>query len=461
MHLLLLNRLRLPLLAILAIASACATNGRKVTVHKDFPDRMAELAAGNSPDQQIAKQLVPPDSAQPGQRGPLKPGEPIWIQAGKSRVLQLSHPVKRVSIGDPDRAGIVILGPQTIMLNAKPLPAKQITEEDKFGDLRAGRLGTIANRTLTPEPHVAETSLVLWDGVDSQYDAHTLFIADFIAQQVMLDVTVAELDRTAMEEHGIDFRQIGTSFVSAYFMGGGLGPKAIGSVPPEVARPFLPLAGADGAPQYIFQLPHEDITAFIKLLQVEGLATILAQPQIMALSGQNAVFQVGGEIPIRIVTGFTSDVQFKPFGTLVNFVPRVSEEGDILLTVTPEVSEPDFNSPVEGIPTFRTRRASTATRLRNGETLVIGGLKQEARIEQVSGVPYLMNLPLVGYIFRDTSYKSTVQELMVVVTPHLVHPLSPGSEVSMPTDRGPLTEGEIRTQRNPAETTRPRIPGLP
>ena len=98
-------------------------------------------------------------------------------------------------------------------------------------------------------------------------------------------------------------------------------------------------------------------------------------------------------------------------------------------------------------------------RLRNGETLVIGGLLQNLRREVVRGVPYLMDIPGIGYIFRDTRYTDEITELMVVVTPRLVHPLAPGTEVALPTDRGPLTKEEIRTtQPNPAEVTRPRVP---
>jgi pilus assembly protein CpaC len=179
------------------------------------------------------------------------------------------------------------------------------------------------------------------------------------------------------------------------------------------------------------------------------------------MSGQNASFQSGGEIPIRIATGFATDIEFKPFGTIVNFVPRVSEEGDIILTVTPEVSQVDFNSLVEGIPSFRTRRASTATRLRNGQTLAIGGLMQTVHREEVGGVPYLKDIPFIGYVFRKTIYSDDIVELLVVVTPHLVEPLPAGTQLALPTERGPLTNKEIRTKPHPAEATRPRVPGLP
>lgn len=402
----------------------------------------------------VERQSVKPgeETRAPNQGAALEPGEAIWVPSGKSRILQLRNPLKRVSIGNPEIAGIVVLGPRTIMINAKEVPGQAAQAAGGAGRT----VGEVTGHTLTPEPRITETTLVIWDGSQAP-EIHTLFIADFINQQVMLEVTVAELDRTAMEEHGIDFQNIAASFASTYFMGGGrLLPQqqtAFGQIPQ--------LATTDANPTYAFNLPKDNITALITIMQSEGMATVLAQPKLLAMSGQNAVFQVGGEIPIRIATGFSTDVVFKPFGTIVNFVARVSEEGDILLTVTPEVSEPDFTSLVEGVPSFRTRRASTATRLRNGETLVVGGLLQHAKAENVSGVPYLQDIPYVGYLFRHTTYSSVVTEMVFVVTPRLVKALPPGTEVTLPTDRGPLTNEEVRTKANPYETTRPRVPGVP
>src|SRR4029077_4577147 len=286
-------------------------------------------------------------------------------------------------------------------------------------ETQALRLATVSNKTFTPEPYFGETTLTVWQDGSDQPEVHSLFIADFSTRQVVLEVTVAELNRTAMEEHGIDFRRIGTEFVTAYFLGGGGSPLLGSTVPPQINQPLLPLSLQSTSPQYVFQLPKEDLTAFIKLLQTEGLAVVYAQPKLLAMSGQNAVFQVGGEIPIRIVSGFAADVQFKPFGTLVNFVPRLSEEGDIILTVTPGVSQPDFSNDVEGVPSFITRRASTSARLRNGETLVLGGLLQDRRVEGVRGLPYLMNIPLLGYVFRNTSFDREKTELLIIVTPRL------------------------------------------
>jgi Flp pilus assembly secretin CpaC len=420
---------------------------------------------GKALEEGVEKQLVPPDKRRAmtvsARDTGLDAGAPIWLQAGKSRVVTLPRPVTRVSVGNPDLVGVVVLGSRTVMINAKPLEEKPGMQTQAQTGI-AARAGYVSAKPLTPEPRIAETTIIFWSGND-QADSHSLVIADFIGEQVMLEVTVAELNRTSMEEHGIDFRQIATDFASAYFMGGGAAPAIPGIVTtsPPIGTPEFPLSLAADRPNFAFKLPNQDITAFIQLLQTEGMATILAQPKLVALSGQSAVFQVGGEIPIRIVTGLVADIEFKPFGTLVNFLPRISEDGDIMLTVTPEVSQPDFSTTVEGVPTFRTRRASTSARLRDGETLIIGGLIQSVRRENVRGVPYLQDIPGIGYIFRDSRHTEELTELMVVVTPRRIAPMPPDTTLALPTDRGPLTNEDIRTKPDPAETTRPRIPFLP
>jgi pilus assembly protein CpaC len=445
----------LSVLAAALLVAACG-NKRKES-GQEIVDRMeASLLKGQGAAVREAFQKQR-DAARARAKGALGPGDPIWVQAGKSRMIHLSSPVRRVSIGNPEMAGVVVLGPRTIMINAKPFEERRESSRPT-----AARTNMVTNRTLTPPPQMLETNFMVW-GQGDEPEVHTLFVADFIDQQVVLEVTVAEVNRTAIENHGIDFRSMARTFVSAYFMGGGFGPTVPGTattVPPQQNQPLLPLTTTTDSPTFAFQLPQEDITGFIQAMQAEGLATILAQPRLMAMSGQNAVFQVGGEIPIRIATGFATDVEFKPFGTIVNFVPRVSEEGDIMLTVTPEVSQPDFDSTVEGIPSFRTRRASTSARLKDGETLVIGGLLQANRRETVRGVPYLKDIPGLRYIFATTFYTDEVIELMVVVTPFIVQPLPEGTQLALPTDRGPLTYEDVRTEEEDAEAARPRIPGI-
>jgi Flp pilus assembly secretin CpaC len=441
-----------------AMAALQACNPRMTPLSDQFKESMADWSAGKAVDDGLRRQIQAPEQSDSAGGSPtvLAPGMPVWIQAGKSRIVQFQTPVRRVSISNPELAGIVVLGPTTLLINAKAPKDAPAPQALPFA-AQSQDFGVVSATTLTPPPTVHETSLVVWDqsGIPS---SHTIFVADFIDRQVMLEVTVAEVNRTSLEQHGIDFRQVGSTFSSNMFMGGGFGPLEGLIVPIDDA--VSPLAQGLDRPNFAFRLPKDDITALIQVLQSEGMATILAQPKLLALSGQYAVFQVGGEIPIRIISAFVAEVEFKPFGTLVNFLPRVSEEGNIILTVTPEVSQPEFNNRVEGIPTFRTRRASTTARLGDGETLVIGGLMQTQRIEEVRGIPYLQDIPLVGFAFRNTNFFDEVTELMVIVTPHIVNPIAAGEMLSLPTDRPPLSNEEIRTKPEPFKATRPRFPGL-
>jgi len=452
---------RTALIAGLVVSlGACNTASKQPKVDKDFEEAAKRFASDRAVQHGIEREKAPAGTAHTRMGGSqsLRAGDTIWIQTGKSRVLEVPYNVTRVSIGNPDLAGVVVLGPRSILINAKELPSNPT---DTGGVMSASRSGLLSSRTFTPPPNMAETTVILWDA-GNHTDAHSVFVTDFLAEQVLLEVTIAELNRTKMEARGVDFQKIGGSIRAGYFLGGGGTPGnsqfiPSGGLEPTQFPPF-PLVQSAERPTFVFQNGDSDITALVTFLQTEGMATVLAQPKIMALSGQNAVFQVGGEIPIRIVTSFSAEVEFKAFGTLVNFVPRITDEGDIILTVTPEVSAPDFNSLVEGVPTFRTRRASTSAKLREGETLVLGGLTQHSRIEQERGIPYLKDVPWAGQLFRDTTVTDEVNELMVIVSPHLVKNLSPGTDLDLPTDRGPLTRDDVKTKPEAGTVTQPRLP---
>lgn len=456
-----------PRMALLAgtmvLLAACSTSKPKIDKHEE--NARSDERAAKSIQAGIDQEKAPVGSVvrrKPGGSHALSAGESIWIQSGKSQVLNVPYNVQRVSIGNPDLAGVVVLGPRSILINAKELP-----EQNQAGSSgsRTARSGILSARTFTPPPKMSETTVILWDS-RNHTDSHTVFVTDFLAEQVLLEVTIAELNRTKMEERGVDFQHIGGAMRAGYWLGGGAPPQPLQIVPNLVNPngtgfvgpiPF-PLGVDQQNPTLAFQSRDADITALVTMLQTEGLATILAQPKIMALSGQNAVFQVGGEIPIRIVTSFNAEIEFKAFGTLVNFLPRISEDGDIILTVTPEVSQPDFNSTVEGVPSFRVRRASTTAKIREGESLVLGGLTQHSRIENERGLPYLKDIPYIGNLFRNTSHIDEVNELMVVVQPHLVKNLAPGTDLDLPTDRGPLNRDDVKTQADDATVTKPRLP---
>jgi len=459
------GRLSVPRAALvgcmIVTVGACTTPKPKVD---QKAEEAAERARANRATQEaIHKETAPLGSQQRPTRGTrqLRAGETLWMQSGKSVVVHVPYAVTRVSIGNPDLAGVVVLSPHSILVNAKEVPRND--EHAAGGGLRQ-QAGLLSSHTFTPPPRLAETTVILWDS-KNETDSHDLFVGDFLAEQVLLEVTIAELNRTKMEQRGVDFQTLGGSTRFGYWLGGGQTPASTQFLPvggtggtPAALPPVFPLIQGPESPTFAFQSANGDVTALVTMLQTEGLATVLAQPKIMALSGQNAVFQVGGEIPIRIVTSFSVEVEFKAFGTLVNFVPRISQDGDILLTVTPEVSQPDFANQVEGVPTFRTRRASTSVKMREGETLVLGGLTQHTRIEQERGLPYLKDIPYAGQLFRNTTYTDEVNELMVVVTPHLARSIQDGDYLDLPSDRGPLTRDDVKTKPEPGTVTQPRLP---
>lgn len=447
------------LAGLIVLLGACTTP--KPRIDQRMEDAAAKQRAAQAVVQGMDKETAPPGTPIAGRAGTqtLKAGDVVWMQPGKSKVLQVPFNVTRVSIGNPDLAGVVVLGPRSVLINAKELaslsPAQQQANQITGSQTVIARSGLLSAETFTPPPQIQETTIILWDNANHT-QSHTVYVTNFLAEEVLLDVTVAELDLTKMEERGVDFQKLG-GFKFSYFMGGLGGPSA----PPGGGSGggfFGQLGQGALLPTVALQNASGNVTAIVTMLQTEGMANILAQPKLVALSGQNAVFQVGGEIPIRIVTAFSAEVEFKAFGTLLNFVPYVSDDGSIVLTVTPEVSEPDFNSLVEGVPTFRTRRASTTAKLNPGESLVIGGLTQRSKIENERGIPYLKDIPAVGYLFRTTTYNETKTELMVIVTPHLVKSLPPDTDLTLPTDRPPMQRSDVKTAPNPAEVTRPRLP---
>jgi len=276
-------------------------------------------------------------------------------------------------------------------------------------------------------------------------------------QQVMLEVKVAEVNRTEAEKLGFDFqgalRKSGSAWTQ--IMGGLIGgsPAAllIGKNPVATGLPFASSEGGS------FLIDAEKKDSVIK---------ILAEPNIVAISGQEASFLVGGEIMIPVSSGVGSTVrlQSKQFGVGLIFVPTVLEEGRINLRVNPEVSElVSFQQvastglgAIVAVPTFKTRRISTTVQLRDGQSLAIGGLLQDNFKEQIKRFPMLGEVPVLGSLFSSSDFQMDKTELMIIVTPRLVQPLQP--DHSVPTDafirpgRGEfLLQGRLERRDDPSD----------
>ncbi|MGG7054678.1 type II and III secretion system protein family protein [Nitrosomonas sp. ANs5] len=288
-------------------------------------------------------------------------------------------------------------------------------------------------------------------------------------QQVMLEVKVAEVNRTIAEKLGFDFaraaRKTGSAWtqVMAGVIGGGPANLLFGknlSADVNLGLDRVNNAVMDKGTAFLMDAEKRD-----------ELIKVLAEPNIVAISGQEASFLVGGEIMIPVPGMAQVTLESKQFGVGLRFTPTVLEEGRIHLRVTPEVSElVGFNEvassgfgAIVAIPTFKTRRISTTVQLADGQSLAIGGLLQDDFKEQMKRFPMLGEVPVLGTLFRSSEYQMNKTELMIVVTPRLVKPLQP--DYALPTDafiepgRGEfLIQGRMESASDQA---RPRAAGYP
>ena len=240
----------------------------------------------------------------------------------------------------------------------------------------------------------------------------------------------------------------GGSFGAAIGNGAGLVPD------PSTGNGVLRLdsiTGAFGVFRKAFDVAGLNIDAVLDALERKGLVKTLANPTLVALSGETASFLAGGEFPVPVAQGNSGGggggggnsgsitVEFKPFGVSLAFTPTVLADGVINLAVEPEVSsiDPSASITVNGlvIPGLQTRRANTVLELRDGESFALAGLIRKDFQTTVRQVPLLGSIPIIGSLFRSSGFQKGETELVIVVTPRLVQPIKAGAPVALPTDR--------------------------
>jgi len=266
-------------------------------------------------------------------------------------------------------------------------------------------------------------------------------------QQVMLKVRFSEMQRNVTKNLGVSFG-----------IGSGTNPQlrtgALASSAPGTA--VLPLAASTQQGALGFRVGGGSITAQVLLeaLESQGLARTLAEPNLTALSGQQASFLAGGEVPVPVQgeTGVT--IQYRPIGVELAFTPRVLDDNVINLTLNASVRSIDTAlsqgavGGAGGVPAraFRTRQTQTTVELRDGESFAIAGLLEDDFRALRNSVPWLSDIPILGALFRSSNYERRQTELVIVITAHLVTPTR-GEAIMLPTDRvRPPTERELFLQ---------------
>lgn len=443
-------------------AQAASLQAASVVDSPTPPSPISQLALSAQPAQIPLEKfrsdpLVEPSKLEtPGPRGAnYLPADVVRLMTGTSRIFDFPRRLRRISVADTEVADIQVVDPYQINLIAH----------------KAGF-----------------TTLAVWD-LQGGYDERQIRVDPYGKQQVLLNCVVAELDRNRMETQAINWSGALPNYNVSLL---GIGPG--GAATPYDASSILSssaLVGtASGNPTTLTQIPNGTVPnggqiiplllsqslnyglawgnsvgqtqAFFNFLETHSLAKVLAEPHLLANSGEKAEFLSGGEIPIVIAQALNTSIVFKQFGTSVIFVPTVVGADDIELEVKPEVSEPDYAHAVSEfgftIPAFVTRRAKTYVQMKNNQTLIIAGLLLHNKTSEVDKTPYLGDLPWIGNFFKHTSYTDQNTDLVMTVTPQLVQPLPPEGRVANPVDRGPLSEDEIRTAPLPVpDASRPRF----
>jgi pilus assembly protein CpaC len=288
-------------------------------------------------------------------------------------------------------------------------------------------------------------------------------------QQVQIEVTIARVNRSRARNIGFSFLEAGKQHFLASTIGGG-GSLTTGNVLPSVLSPISSLTATPNAVFGIFN-DKQSFMGYLNALTTEGLAKLISEPRVMTLSGRAANIVSGGKTPILTSSGIGApSVTYMDFGTVVDFLPIVLGNGKIHLEVSPQISSLDQaagitipGAIITSVPGFDVRSAKVTVEMQDGETLAIGGLIQNTVQAQNSKVPILGDIPFLAFAFTSKTYTESEEELIILVTPHLVNPMAcnqlpkylPGRETRTVDDFELFLEGILEAPRGQRNLTHP------
>ncbi len=414
----------------------------------------------------------------------------VTVAQNKSLTVRLDQPFASTVIGSPEIADVLALSDRVIYIQAKKIGTTNISAFDQDKHLIAvldvdvtidtqslaaqirGGTGTSGIRVTSSNGQVVLSG----EARDAVTADRAMQIAKTTtpnspvvnamrvsaSQQVMLKVRFLEASRDAGRDLGVNWYVANGAGNRGFNTGVGA-PTQVGQSPTatpgglplfQTASTFV--GSTSGAPfgvalANLVNNNNARIDLLITALETKGLVRRLAEPDLVALSGDTASFLAGGEVPVPVVQSTSSTtplitVEYKPFGVQLTFMPTVTADGIINLRLTPSVSELDYTNAVVvsgfQIPALTKREARTTIELRDGQSFAIAGLLQTEGLRNIAQVPWLGSVPVLGAMFRSTSYQQHETDLVVIVTPHLVQPAAPGQRIATPID-GQLSGNDV------------------
>ena len=391
------------------------------------------------------------------------PSQKLNLTVGKSTILQSPEPIKRVSLASPEIADAMVLTPYQIYLMGKAPgltnlslwgtddKVTAIVDMDVCPDL--SRLKEVFYKLLPEEKDIKVTathdhitlagtvssttilSQVLalagpYAPMDQQKKSKIINLLEVAGvHQVMLEVRISEMSRGLLRRLGLNFLGRGSD---------GFGVSLLNNL--TRAEPGGAVLGLSDRVNAI--IGGGDWTFFIDALKEDGLLKVLAEPTLITLNGKQANFLAGGEFPVPVPQvsgggGQTITIEYKPFGVGLTFTPTVLSSKKINMQIMPEVSELDFSNAVTisgfTVPALTTRRVSSVVELADGQSFAIAGILKDETRQIVSKFPGLGDIPILGTLFRSSSFQKNETELIVIVTAHLVKPLDTAKQ-TLPSD---------------------------
>jgi pilus assembly protein CpaC len=391
------------------------------------------------------------------------------LEVGQNRLLILSEAITRVSVANPDVADLKVITPTQLLVTAHGVGTTDLTLWNKkdqplvmslvvtrnLDALRRQLAELFPGEKLTVTPAGGDlvvlsgevTDVRIPDRAAEVAKLHAEKVANLIrvtgTQQVQLEVRFAEVSRRGLREMGFNFfHQDSSNRFVAGATNSGTDPGSVLAIPGTGVdgRPSIyPRSPGGGFSIFFSGLPRFPLSGMLSLLESSGLAKMLAEPTLVAMSGQEAKFLAGGEFPIPYSTGLGAvTVQWKKFGIMLAFTPTVVSDGMLNLHLSTEVSDVDPTRAVQvngfNIPGVTSRQSDTTVRLSDGQSFAIAGLLSSRMRSQIDKIPFLGDLPILGALFRSIEYSRDESELLVVVTAHLARPMAPHEVPHLPTE---------------------------
>jgi pilus assembly protein CpaC len=402
---------------------------------------------------------------------PANSSTTMQLIVGRGDLVRFQSDIKQVAASEPKIADVVVISPREVMINAKgpgratvivwdgsPEPKRYdvdvVPDTFEFDEFRQQLSKEL------PDSHIqvtgkGETIVLTGTVASSEQSKRAAGLAqtrgktvinllkappEAEPKQILLQVRFASIDRTALSQIGFNLFSLNKTMQGLTSTQQFTAPKfgQVQSSNTTNAANFSDLLNL------FFYRPDLNIGATIKMLQDQNILQILAEPNLIVLDGKDASFLAGGSFPFPVLTttstgGSTSPVvtiQFKKYGVQLDFTPTITSTGAVDLKVAPEVSSLDFTNAVTVsgfmIPALSQKRVETEVILKEGESFAIAGMIDNQVVRETAKIIGLGDIPVLGQLFKSRNTNKTTNELLVVITPHVVKPLSPDEKVKLP-----------------------------